>query len=357
MKKYKKLISLGLIALLMGFGTLGTTFKDFLGLGISNPFTTSLLAMILLLSVIGLAIKKPKTFISFLGDGFSILIHWIFIVGIYYGIIHNTILKATGINPRTILLVQTLLIIIVVGIIDSWTRKRSGGGKTWTGYALISIFGPVLIMLFMFLKPYNTFNKDTGKGNLLICVQNGVITDHTWTKPVEDKNSTTPEDTVYSEKTGLAMIRVKSTDCEMLTVYFKDNPKAQNILHLLKPKEKVRVEKKSAPKDAVIFTGTYHLSDARKDSEHIIIPTFVAGKDNIQENDIVRVKLFFKNDRPYTHKNVMVSEMGDWVEIQNGTYQTRLSSAKPGQVYLIWLKESLDIKIKVDVIRFASAKV
>ncbi len=129
--------------------------------GIDN--TAAILSGILALGfmVVYAAIVKPRTItqtLQALGMGFS---QWAFLAWIYYGKITDYLVSAYGYEPRLVMLAQTPLLIVAVGIIyygalDAYDVKPSA----WKAYTLISVFGTVVIMLGIYAQPYVLFSHD-----------------------------------------------------------------------------------------------------------------------------------------------------------------------------------------------------
>jgi len=125
--------------------------------------TAAILSGILALwfAIIYAAIIKPKTIaqaLQALGMGFS---QWAFLAWIYYGKITDYFVSAYGYDPRLVMLVQTPLLIVAVGIIyygalDVYNIKPSA----WKAYTLISVFGTVVIMAGIYAQPYALFHHE-----------------------------------------------------------------------------------------------------------------------------------------------------------------------------------------------------
>ncbi len=150
------LIAAGLIVIIGAINTPLMKAANYVG---TNNGALSWLVFIIFLGLgVCIFVTRPRT----LGNtGLAVSLaggNWLFLVRIYYGSIHNWIIREYGYDPRFVLLIQTALVIVAAGIIYYFALYVfEEKPNAWKAYTLISVFGSLVIALGIWSHPYDLF--------------------------------------------------------------------------------------------------------------------------------------------------------------------------------------------------------
>ena len=286
----------------------------------------SIMVAIIFLATTCLAFRSNETASNILISIGSVIGNWFFIYIIYFGIVYNYLAMATGIYPSILLMLMSFFIGIVgaVGyfVIFSHFKVKI---RLWPAYLIISVFGPIVIMISAYLQPIQLFDHNIiDKGEIVKSEMEGYYYDIDNNKknaakgiyPIRSKfwilrdndsniiaHSFSPG---ISTSLGRELVRGTPDDAEEFITYLKTRTKLGWLYSLMDTPIVSSTTPTPKQDTKVVFEPkTFTMEDADENC-HITVAYW--NDIDLQVGDMIRVKVW---DAKGINKNV-----------QFGIYQT-----------------------------------